>query len=82
MFQVVFFIESTEEKWSIGPKIWRFYQNWFSIHEEDAFEILGIHYLKPSCRPMTYSKHDDYKKYEEDRKEKGMGILNHILYMV
>merc|ERR1712131_360335 len=70
MFKVVFFIESTEDKWSLGPKIWRYYMNWFTAHEEAAFEILGIHYLKPSHRPMTYYKHEDYEKYDDDRREK------------
>ena len=51
MFRVVFFIESTEDKWSLGPKIWRDYFNWFSIQEDAAFEMGEIHYLKPSHRP-------------------------------
>ena len=83
MFKVVFFVESTEDKWSLGPKIWRYYMNWFTAHEEAAFEILGIHYLKPSYRPMTYSKHKDYEKYDDDRREKGIGCkLRGVSYRV
>ena len=51
MYRVVFFIELTEDKWSLGPKIWRHYLNWFSMHEDAAFEMGEIHYLKPSHRP-------------------------------
>ena len=75
MFRVIFFIESTEDKWSLGPKIWRHYLNWFSMHEDAAFEMGEIHYLKPSHRPMTYYKHEDYQKYDEERREKGMNQL-------
>ena len=72
MIRVVFFIESTEDKWSLGPKIWRYYLNWFSIYEDAAFEMGEIYYLKPSHRPMTYYNHEDYEKYDTERREKGM----------
>ena len=73
MFNIVLFVESTEEKWSIGPKIGDWYFNWFSIHEDAGFELLGIHYLQPSHRPLTYHKHEDYEKFAKERHEKGKG---------
>ena len=73
MFRFVFFIEPTEEKWSIGPKIWRYYLNWFSIHEDAEFEMGKIHFLKPSYNAMKYYGHEDYEKHVDDRHEKGLG---------
>ena len=73
MFDIVLFVEPTEEKWSIGPKIGDWYLNWFSIYEDAGFELLGIHYLQPSHRPLTYHKHEDYEKFAEERHAKGKG---------
>ena len=83
MFRVVFFIESTEEKWSLGPKIWRYYLNWFSIHEEAKFEMGEINFLKPSYNAMTYYGHEDYEKHAEERQEKGLGkVISEQLFPI
>ena len=74
MLKIVLFVEPTDEKWSIGPKLGNWYINWFCIHEDAAFEVLGIHYLKPSHNAMKYSKHENYKQYAKERLEKGFGL--------
>ena len=75
--QVVLFMEESEDAWITPLKIGNLFFNRFGVDEDAAFEMVGVYHLRKSSRKMAYPYDEEYKNFENERKEKGMDI-NHI----
>ena len=58
-------------------KIGNLFFNRFGADEDAAFESVGVYNLQKSSFKMAYKHQEEYKNFENERKEKGMDF-NHI----
>ena len=63
-------MEPSEDAYNIDLKSGNMCSNRFSIDEEAAFEISGVHYLEETL---------DDNMFDDHVKPKGKGVLNHKL---
>ena len=63
---LVFFMEPSGDEHKISLKGGNMCLNRFSIDEDAAFELSGVHYLEKSSDDMTFKK-----EFEFERKSKG-----------
>ena len=63
-------MEPSEKAYLIDLKAGDMCLNRFSIDEDAAFELSGVHYLEKSSWDIIYGK-----KFEVERKSKGKGYL-------
>lgn len=74
MQKIVLFIEPFNDAWQTPLKIGNLFMNRFSVEEDAAFEVLKIFELEKTSCKMAVSGHPEYKKFEEERKQKGMDL--------
>ena len=72
--QVVLFVEEQEDDWSTPLKVGNLCFNRFGSEEDAAFESVGVYHLQKSSDKMSNYLDKEYKNFESERKEKGMGI--------
>ena len=68
MQNLVLLIEPSEEAYDISLKGGNMSFNRFTIDEDAAFELSGVHYLAKSSDDITYND-----KFDVERKSKGKG---------
>ena len=70
MQNLVLLMEPSEDAHNISLKAGNMFFNRFSMDEDAAFELSGVHYLKKSSFDIIYND-----KFENERKFKGKGNL-------
>ena len=78
MQKIVLFIEPNDEKFYTPTKIGHLFMNRFGVDEDAAFEVINILELEKTSFKMSWPKDPEYPNFENERKEKGMGIFNVI----
>ena len=76
MQKIVLFIEPNGDAFSTPLKIGNLFMNRFAVEEYAAFEILAIFELGKTLYEMSYHKHPNYMNFIEERKQKGMDLIN------
>ena len=76
MQKIVLFIEPYEDAFRTPLKIGNLLMNRFAVDENAAFEILGIFELEKTSLEMSYRRYPFYKYFTEERKQKGMDLIN------
>ena len=71
-------MEEIEEAYYTPLKIGNLFFNRCAADEDAAFESVGVYNLQKSSHEMAYQYGEEYKNFENERKEKGMDI-NHNL---
>ena len=78
MQKIVLFIEPFDDAFVTPAKIGHLFMNRFGVDEDAAFEVINVLELGKTSEKMSYPKHPEYPNFENERKEKGMGLLNMI----
>ena len=71
MHNVILFAEAFKETWGTPLKIGDLFFNRFGVDEDAAFEMLGVYQLEKTSVKMAWSRHEEYKNFEKERKDKG-----------
>ena len=71
MHNVILFTEAFKEKWGTPLKIGDLFFNRFGVDEDAAFEMLGVYELEKTSKKMADSMEEEYKNFEQERKDKG-----------
>ena len=71
MQNLVLLMEPSEYDYDIDLKCGDMFLNRFSIDEDAAFELSGVHYLEKSSNEIMFQK-----DFELERKSKGSGYLS------
>ena len=75
MQKIVLFIEQSDDAWFTPAKIAHLFMNRFGVDEDAAFEVINVLELGKTSEKMCYPKHPEYPNFENERKEKGMGLF-------
>ena len=78
MQKIVLFIEPNDDAWITPLKIGNLFMNRFAVEEDAAFEVLKIFELVKTSGKMAYPGHPEYMNFEEERKQKGMDLRDHL----
>ena len=78
MQQIVLFIEPNDDSWCISSKIAHLFMNRFAVDEDAGFEILKVLELGKSSWKMTYTKHPEHTKFQNEGQQKGMNLIDHV----
>ena len=80
MNKIVLFIEPNEDffAFSTPEKIGHLFTNRFAVDENASFEILNVLELGKSSEKMSYPEDSQYQTFENESKEKGIGLLNMV----
>ena len=78
MQKIVLFIESSDDAFQTPEKICHLFMNRFSVDEDASFEVLNILELGKASIKMSYPGNPAYANFENERKEKGMGLVKLI----
>ena len=78
MQKIVLFIEPNDDAFQTPAKIGHLFMNRFGVYEDAAFEVINVLELEKTSGKMSWSKHPEYPNFENERKEKGLGLLNMI----
>ena len=73
--KIVLFIEPNEDAWNTPLKIGNLFMNRFAVEEDAASEVLKIFELEKTSSKMSNPYRSEYKKFEEERKQKGMDLI-------
>ena len=71
-------MEPNDDAWNTPKKIGHLFMNRFSVDEDASSEMLNVLELGKTSEKISNYLDSDYAKYENERKEKGMGLLNII----
>ena len=52
------------------------FMNRFGVDEDAAFEVINVLELGKTSDKISYRHHYLYQNFENERKEKGMGLVN------
>ena len=74
--KIVLFIEPTDEAWLTPSKIGHLFMNRFAIDEDPGFEIVKVLALEKASQAMFYPNHPEYKNFENERKQKGIDLMD------
>ena len=72
MQKIVLFIEPSDNAWETPSKIGNLFMNRFAVDEDAASEVLKIFELEKTFMKMYDD--DEYKEFEEERKQKGTDL--------
>ena len=78
MQKIVLFIEPNDDEFFTPAKIGHLFMNRFGVDEDAAFEVINVLELGRTSHKMSWPKHPEYQNFENERKEKGMGLVNMI----
>ena len=76
MQKIVLFIEPSDEAWNTPSKIGHLFMNRFAVDEDPGFEIVKVLELAKTSMAMTSTGHPEYKKFENERKQKGIDLMD------
>ena len=74
MQKIVLFMEPNDDAWITPLKIGNLFMNRFAVDEDAASEVLKIFELEKTSWKMSDSDNPEYKKFEEERKQKGTDL--------
>ena len=74
MQKIVLFIEPNDDAFFTPEKIGHLFMNRFSVDEDASFEVLNVLELGKTSNKISRAKDPDYANFENERKEKGMGL--------
>ena len=75
MHKIVLFIEPYDDKFYTPAKIGHLFMNKFGVDEDASFEVINILELGKTSTKMSLPKHPEYSKFENERREKGRGLV-------
>ena len=75
MQKIVSFIEPTDDEFFTPAKIGHLFMNRFAADEDPAFEVINILELGKASIEMSCVQHPEYRNFENERIEKGMGLF-------
>ena len=78
MQKIVLFIEPFDDEFFTPAKIGHLFMNRFGVDEDAAFEVINVLELGNTSEKMSWPKDPEYPNFENERQEKGMGILSAI----
>ena len=81
MHKIVLFIEPTDDAFFTPAKIGHLFINRFGVDEDAAFEVINVLELGKTSHKMSDPEDPEYPKFENERKEKGMGLFN-VIYIL
>ena len=76
MHKIVLFIEPNDDAFWTPSKIEHLFMNRFAIDEDASFEIVKVLDLGKTSMRMSRPKHPDYMFFENERKQKGIDLLD------
>ena len=74
--KIVLFIEPNDEAWLTPSKIGHLFMNRFAVDEDPGFEIVKVLELEKTSMAMSYPGLPEYKKFENERKQKGIDLMD------
>ena len=78
MQKIILFIEPHKEAYRTPSKIGNLFMNRFAVDEDAASEILKIFELEKTSDKISDPYKNEYENFEEERKQKGMDLINKI----
>ena len=75
MNKIVLFIEPSDDAFSTPEKIGHLFMNRFAVDEDASCEVLNVLTLGNSSYKMSRPKDPQYAFFENEIKEKGMGLV-------
>ena len=75
MQKIVLFIEPNDDEFFTPAKIGHLFMNRFGVDEDAAFEVINVLELGKTSQKMSRPNHPEYSNFENERKEKGMGLF-------
>ena len=75
MQKIVLFIEPNDDEFYTPAKIGHLFMNRFGVDEDAASEVVNVLELERTSHKMSWSRHPEYPNFENERKEKGMGLF-------
>ena len=81
MHKIVLFIEQNVDSFFTPAKIGHLFMNKFGVDEDAAFEVINVLELEKTSLKMSRPKDPEYPKFENERKEKGMGLFNVVFIL-
>ena len=76
MQKIVLFIEPNDDAFSTPEKIGHLFMNRFAVDEDASCEVLNVLELGKASEKMSRRKDPEYANFENERIEKGMGLVN------
>ena len=76
MQKVVLFIEPNDDAWCTPSKMGDLFMNRFAIDEDASFEIVKVFELGRTSWAMSYPEDPEYKTLENERKQKGIDLID------
>ena len=74
--KIVLFIEPNDEVWDTPSKIGHLFMNRFAVDEDPGFEIVKVLELEKTSLAMSNPENPEYKKFENERKQKGIDLMD------
>ena len=74
MQKIVLFIEPSDDAFQTPEKIGHLFMNRFSIDEDPGFEMIKVLELDKTSWKMSDPRDAEYKKFETERKQKGIDL--------
>ena len=74
--KIVLFIEPHDHAWLTPSKIGHLFMNRFAVDEDPGFEIVKVLELEKTSEVMSDEFHSEYKKFENERKQKGIDLMD------
>ena len=78
MQKIVLFIEPSDNEFATHSKIGDLFMNRFGVDEDAAFEVINVLELRKTSRKMFWPEDPEYPNFENERKQKGMGLVNMV----
>ena len=76
MQKIVLFIEPSDNAHRTPFKVGHLFMNRFAIDEDASFEIVKVLELAKTSFSMSRPKHPEYKFFENERKQKGIDLID------
>ena len=76
MQKIVLFIEQNDDAFMTPSKIGHLFMNRFAVDEDPGFEIVKVLELGNTSLAMFHPKHPEYEKFENERKQKGIDLMD------
>ena len=74
--KIVLFIEPHDDAFCTPSKIGHLFMNRFAVDEDPGFEIVKVLELEKASQAMSNKNHSEYKNFENERKQKGIDLMD------
>ena len=78
MHKIVLFVEPNDDAFLTPAKIGHLFMNRFGVDEDAAFEVINVLELGKTSVKISVPEHPEYPNFENERKEKGMGLVSMV----